>query len=105
MVGSFGPLSSLDRVANRHRSRGIRHLEIADVKVRHILHLLNDLSRFPVASTLQIGVHQIIHCMQFFSRVALLVCRFPRGKVGSDRVLPQTESRKDVRWHVQGVWG
>ena len=75
--GSVGPLTPLNRVANRHRGRGVCYLEIARVQLRHVLKLLNDLSRVFVASTLQIGVHQIIHGVQLFSRVALLVCRCP----------------------------
>src|SRR5437899_9347022 len=100
---SIGPLTSFYRVADRHRGRGIVYFEIGRIQVLHVFELLDDLSRVFVASTLQIGIHQIIHGMELFSSVGLLMGRFPCREVGSDGIVPQAESREDMRWHVQSV--
>ena len=47
--------------------------------VQHIS--MNDAARLAVAAELQIGVNHIVHGMQFFASITLLVCRHARGLV------------------------
>src|SRR5215469_4702219 len=83
-----GPSTPLDHVADRYGGGGIRYLEVSCVEARHFSQLLDDLSRVLLAPTLKIRIDEIVHGMQLFSAVALLVRRVSCCNVGGDGVVP-----------------
>ena len=95
------PIAPLDGITNRHRGSGVTNLEIARVQLRHALQLLNDLRRLLLAPALQIGVHQVVHRMQLFSRVTLLVRRSRAARFEAIESSHKPEPREDMRRHVQ----
>src|SRR5689334_15477273 len=42
--------------------------------------------------------------MELFADIALVMCRRARRSVGCDGVIPESESGKNMRRHVQGMW-
>ena len=76
---------------------------------RHSAYFIDDLLRVLFATGLQVGVHQKIHGVKLMPLAAHVLRRFflsgrYRANIGIDVVLPQTEPRKNMGWHVQGVW-
>src|ERR1700743_826392 len=100
---SVSPLTPLNCVANRHHGGSVPNFEIAWSQLRHIFELLDNLRCILVPTTLQVGVYQIIHGVQLFSAIPLLMRGILCRKVGGDGVVPQAESREYMRGHVQCV--
>src|SRR5215472_564920 len=67
------PLMALDDVADGHRCCCVSRFEVALIRILHRLELLNHLSCFLISAALQISVDQIVHCMEFFTRITLLM--------------------------------
>src|SRR5215467_7256109 len=60
---------------------------------------------FPFAALLEVGINQIIHRVQLFSDVTLVVRGKSRSQIGSDGIIPHAEACEDVRRHMQGMRG
>src|SRR5208337_4178869 len=62
---------------------------------------LDNLGRLPVASALQVGVDEVVHCVQLFTGISLPMCGSPGSQVGCDGVVPHTQASEDMRGHMQ----
>ncbi len=56
-----------------------------------------------IAAALQVGVSQVVHRMQLFADVTLIVRGVAGGFVGLDRIFPEAEAGEDVGRHMQGM--